>query len=141
MCIRDSRTAYRRRERGCDVVSHGRGRRAGCDSLRRCGADPVSYTHLDVYKRQLFDLATPLFFFQGHPDYADFRASLLAGYRAERPLSEAEHRLLDLFLVARGYTYLGWAATRPETDTAAFLISEIVPLVVRLAAELERELS
>ena len=48
-------------------------------------------------------------------------------------------RLLDLFLVARGYTYLGWAATRPETDTAAFLIAEIVPLVVRLAADIERE--
>lgn len=89
----------------------------------------------------LFDLATPLFFFQEHPDYAGFRASLLAGYRSERPLSEAEERLLDLFLVARGYTYLGWAATRPETETAAFLIAEIVPLVVRLAAELERELS
>ena len=87
----------------------------------------------------LFDLATPLFFFQGHPDYAAFRASLLEGYRAERPLSEAEERLLDLFLVARGYTYLGWAATRPETDTAAFLIAEIVPLVVRLAADIERE--
>lgn len=87
----------------------------------------------------LFDLATPLFFFQGHPDYAAFRASLLEGYRAERPLSGAEERLLDLFLVARGYTYLGWAATRPETDTAAFLIAEIVPLVVRLAADIERE--
>ena len=87
----------------------------------------------------LFDLATPLFFFQGHPDYAAFRASLLEGYRAERPLSGAEERLLDLFLVARGYTYLGWAATRSETDTAAFLIAEIVPLVVRLAADVERE--
>lgn len=86
----------------------------------------------------LFDLATPLFFFYEHPYYADFRARLLEGYRSERALSAEEERLLDLFLVARGYTYLGWAATRPETETAAFLIAEIVPLVVRLAGELEQ---
>lgn len=85
----------------------------------------------------LFDLATPLFFFLEHPNIGEYRAGLLAGYRAERELSAEEERLLDLFLVARGYTYLGWAATRPETETAAFLIAEIVPLVVRLAAELE----
>ncbi len=86
----------------------------------------------------LFDLATPLFFVYDHPDFAAFRAALLKGYRSERPLSIEEERLLDLFLVARGYTYLGWAATRSETETAQFLIAEIVPLVLRLAAELER---
>lgn len=88
----------------------------------------------------LFDLATPLFFFFDHPKYADFRAQLLEGYRAERRLSNDEESLLDLFLVARGYTYLGWAATRPETDTAQFLIREIVPRVVQLAKELEDQL-
>lgn len=89
----------------------------------------------------LFDLATPLFFFYEHPEFSAYRAGLLAGYRVERELSDEEEALLDLFLVARGYTYLGWAATRPETETAAFLIEEIVPLVVRLAAELEDSLS
>ncbi len=88
----------------------------------------------------LFDLATPLFFFHDHPEYTAFRSQLLEGYRAERPLSDAEERLLDLFLVARGYTYLGWAATRPETETAQFLIREIVPFVVRIARELEEQL-
>lgn len=85
----------------------------------------------------LFDLATVLFFFMRDPSYDAFRAGLLRGYREVRPLSAEEERMLDVFLVARGYTYLGWAATRPETDTAAFLIAEIVPHVVRLAAELE----
>lgn len=89
----------------------------------------------------LFDLATPLFFFSEHRDVEEFRAGLIAGYRTERALSDEEERMLDLFLVARGYTYLGWAATRPETETAAFLIAEIVPLVVRLAAELEQRLT
>lgn len=85
----------------------------------------------------LFDLATVLFFFMDHPRYEAYRAALLGGYREERALSDEEEALLDLFLVARGYTYLGWAATRPETETAAFLIEEIVPVVVRLARELE----
>lgn len=85
----------------------------------------------------LFDLATPLFFFHDHPEYAAFRSRLLEGYRTERALGDAEERLLDLFLVARGYTYLGWAATRPETETAQFLIREVVPYVVRIAGELE----
>lgn len=85
----------------------------------------------------LFDLATVLFFFIQHPRYAAYRESLLRGYRTQRELSATEEGMLDLFLVARGYTYLGWAATRPETETAAFLIAEIVPEVVRLAAKLE----
>lgn len=85
----------------------------------------------------LFDLATALFFFMRRPEYEDYRAALLRGYRAERALSEGEERMLDVFLVARGFTYLGWAATRPETETAKFLIEEIVPYVVQLAAELE----
>lgn len=86
----------------------------------------------------LFDLATVLFFFIEQPDYAAFRAGLLRGYRSERPLDAREEALLDMFLVARGFTYLGWAATRPETETAQFLVDKIVPLVVRLAAELEQ---
>lgn len=85
----------------------------------------------------LFDLATVLFWYVQHSRYAEYRAALLQGYRSERELAVEDEALLDLFIVARGYTYLGWAATRPETDTAKFLITEIVPLVVRLAAELE----
>jgi Ser/Thr protein kinase RdoA (MazF antagonist) len=84
----------------------------------------------------LFDLATVLFFFLEQPDYEAFRAGLLRGYRNERPLDAREEELLDMFLVARGFTYLGWAATRPETETAQFLVDTIVPLVVRLAAGL-----
>ena len=85
----------------------------------------------------LFDLATVLFWFLEHPEYESFRTALLRGYRSERALSTEEERLLDHFLVARGYTYLGWAATRTETETAQLLIDEIVPLVVKMARELE----
>ncbi len=85
----------------------------------------------------LFDLATVLFWFLQHADYERFRASLLRGYRAERALSEEEERMLEVFLVARGYTYLGWAATRSETPTAQFVIDEVMPFIVRISAELE----
>lgn len=89
----------------------------------------------------LFDLATVLFWFLQDEHYDTYRAALLEGYRSERELSAAHEQLIDVFLVARGFTYLGWASTRPETETAAFLIAEILPLVVRLAAglELQRE--
>ncbi len=87
----------------------------------------------------LFDLSTVLFFFVENELYPDYRESLLRGYRAERDLSQHEEQLLDLFLLARGFTYLGWAATRPETETAQFLIAEIVPLVVRMATALGAE--
>lgn len=89
----------------------------------------------------LFDLATVLFWYLRHPDFAQLRSALLRGYRAERQLSETDERMLDVLLVARGYTYLGWAATRPETPTAQFLIDEIVPFVVQLAGQLEADLS
>lgn len=85
----------------------------------------------------LFDLATVLFWFVKHPAYQSYRAALLRGYREQRELSLEQESLIDLFLVARGYTYLGWAATRPETDTSAFLIAEILPLVIRMASDLE----
>lgn len=92
----------------------------------------------------LFDLATALFFLQGHPEYEQFHGALLRGYGAVRPLSTRELDLLDLFLVARGFTYLGWAATRggaeagpSAQETAQFVVDEIVPLVVRLAEDLE----
>lgn len=84
----------------------------------------------------LFDLATVLLWFLEHPQYETYRRALLVGYREHRELTAEHEALLQLFLVARGYTYLGWAATRPETDTAEFLANEITPLVLKLAREL-----
>ena len=40
----------RRLEKNCDIVVVGAGH-AGCEAALAC-ARPVSYTHLDVYKRQ-----------------------------------------------------------------------------------------
>lgn len=84
----------------------------------------------------LFDLATALFFFLPHARYADYRAALLRGYRARRALSARDEEILEILLTARGMTYLGWASTRAETETAEFIAAEVVPIVVARAREL-----
>ncbi|MEZ0163650.1 phosphotransferase enzyme family protein [Kineococcus sp. LSe6-4] len=82
----------------------------------------------------LFDLATVLFFYLSHPRAGEFRAALLEGYAARRPLTAQDAELFEVLLLARGLTYLGWAATRSETETAAFLVAEVLPSVLALAA-------
>jgi Ser/Thr protein kinase RdoA (MazF antagonist) len=81
----------------------------------------------------LFDLATILFWYLSHPRYEDFREAAVEGYRQLRALDDAQLDLLPAFLCARGLTYLGWAATRPDNDTSQFIAADVAPLVVRLA--------
>ncbi|MFT4158057.1 MAG: phosphotransferase [Microbacterium sp.] len=80
-----------------------------------------------------FDLATTLFFFQFHPRYAEYRASIEEGYSHTRHAPERTLRLLDPLILARGMTYLGWAAERRGDETAEFLASRVRPFVIDLA--------
>jgi Ser/Thr protein kinase RdoA (MazF antagonist) len=48
-------------------------------------------------------------------------SALVAGYRAERDLPEAHLQMLPALIMARLLTYLGWAHTRRETETAQLL--------------------
>jgi len=89
----------------------------------------------------LFDLATALFFYQRHARYREMADALLVGYRGVRSLRPEDEALMDAFMFIRGLTYLGWAATRPETDTAAFIAEELVPMIVDQAEALVRGLS
>lgn len=81
----------------------------------------------------MFDIATALFFYQKHPRCPELASGLLRGYRSVRALTERDEAQMDIFLLARGLTYLGWAATRPETETAGFIAVEVVPLVLDMA--------
>ncbi|MFV0278270.1 MAG: phosphotransferase enzyme family protein [Parahaliea sp.] len=74
----------------------------------------------------LFDFATALFFSLGEPEFDPMLAAMMAGYATQRPLPPQFEEKLPLFLLLRGFTYLGWIHTRSETDTA----KEMGPIVV-----------
>lgn len=80
----------------------------------------------------LFDLATVLFWYHRHPRYSEYRAALLNGYRKHFRISEQSLSSLDAFILARGLTYLGWAADRPESETSDFIRAEVLPVVTAL---------
>lgn len=83
----------------------------------------------------LFDLATITFFFRGTDAFDVIRAAVIDGYRQVRSLPDAQLRHMALFTLLRGLTYLGWAHTRYETQTARDLAPWVVALVCGLAEE------
>ena len=83
----------------------------------------------------LFELATSLYFIQDEPFYEDAKTALLAGYRSERELSDEQWSKLPLFMLARGFTYIGWVHTRSETETA----KELTPMLLEAACALAEE--
>lgn len=76
----------------------------------------------------LFDLATALYFIQDGPGYDIARSALIEGYREFRPLADEELEKLPLFTAARSFTYLGWAHTRAETETARELTPAFIDM-------------
>ena len=84
----------------------------------------------------LFDLATALFFFTPHPRYAEYRDALFAGYEAVRPLDDADREIFPAILLARGLTYLGWAADRRGEPTAEWHATTVLPHIVKLSRAL-----
>jgi len=74
----------------------------------------------------LFDFATALFFSLGEDYSDDLLQAMVAGYEEERKLPPEFEKMFPLFLLLRGFTYLGWVHTRSETDIAR----ELGPVVV-----------
>ncbi|WP_369952760.1 phosphotransferase enzyme family protein [Sedimentitalea sp. XS_ASV28] len=62
---------------------------------------------------RLFELATALLRQMSEPDYAALRDALIGGYRSVRAIDTTP---LDLFLVLRAMTYVGWNITRMDED-------------------------
>ncbi len=83
----------------------------------------------------LFELATALYFEMEEDYYPQAYSALVAGYRQHRPLPDSQLEQLPLFLLVRSFTYLGWAHTRSETQTA----QELVPMFTRRACALARD--
>jgi len=81
----------------------------------------------------LFDLATVLFFYQPHPRYESYRRALFEGYGSVRALPEYYPASWEAMLLARGLTYLGWAAERTGDAAAVFIAEQVVPMVLEQA--------
>ena len=84
----------------------------------------------------LFDLATALWFIQDDEHYEAAREALVAGYREFRALPDDLLARLPVFMMARGFTYLGWVHTRPGSREAAVLTPYLVRLACRFAERL-----
>ena len=84
----------------------------------------------------LFEFATSLFFDLGEDHFDEVFAAMVRGYRKHRDLPDAHLELMPVFFMARAFTYLGWAHTRSETDTA----QEMAPVVISGACELAESL-
>jgi Ser/Thr protein kinase RdoA (MazF antagonist) len=81
----------------------------------------------------VFELATPLFFQVGEPAWDAVRDAIVAGYRTRRQLPDEHVAMVPTFLLARGFTYLGWVHTRRETDTARALTAFVTERVCEMA--------
>lgn len=81
----------------------------------------------------VFDLVTAIFHHAHHPRYLDYERAIIAGYTQERPLGEEEVAAWDAFMLARGLTYLAWAAERPGDPASDFVAANVAPWVAELA--------
>jgi Ser/Thr protein kinase RdoA (MazF antagonist) len=82
----------------------------------------------------LFDIATSLFFHVGEEYFAALKNAYLAGYESVRPLPRAHLKMLAVFLLARGFSYLSWVYTRSETEMAQQLTPLLVASVTKMAS-------
>ncbi|WP_371832061.1 phosphotransferase, partial [Rhodococcoides fascians] len=80
-----------------------------------------------------FEIATLWFWFQPPPLFEQYAAAALASYASTR--GHVDHTLLSGMTLARGLTYLGWAAARRGDPTADFIAGSLVDLVARNAAQ------
>ncbi|WP_163025999.1 phosphotransferase enzyme family protein [Chachezhania antarctica] len=81
---------------------------------------------------RLFDVATTLLKNMNEPNYPELKAALLTGYRSIRAL---DTDALDLFMVLRSATYVGWIMTKLDEDGAAARNARFVSTTRQLAQD------
>ena len=62
----------------------------------------------------MYELTTGLYPYQDHPRFSEMVSAVLEGYREIRQLDPESATLLDLFLLVRALTLVGWRAARPD---------------------------
>lgn len=97
--------------------------------------DAVAFIDFDDsgFGWRLFDLATVLVKNRREPAMDLIKASLIAGYRGKRPLSDEDLASLPVFMMLRSLTYIGWIAQRPEIPDAQRRLSKFVDEAFALA--------
>ena len=83
----------------------------------------------------LYELAVAISYYQDSPYFDSIREAIIAGYRTERELGQADVELLPIFVLVRSLVSLGWIEQRPELDS-----SHKVPVLIRRACEQSRAL-
>lgn len=83
----------------------------------------------------LFEIATSLYFEIGEDYFDAIKDAVIEGYRSLRALPDEQLERLPLFFLARGFTYVGWVHTRPETQTAEEMTPMLVEAVCSVAEE------
>jgi Ser/Thr protein kinase RdoA (MazF antagonist) len=128
-----------REQARADLESYGR----GADRYGLIHADPLPENILvgdddtahvidfddGGYGWHLFDFATALFFVLGEGHFDDLCAALFEGYEQVRPLPPETNAMLPLFLLLRGFTYLGWVHSRTAKQLGPALVVGLMSLV------------
>lgn len=80
----------------------------------------------------LYDFAAGISFIEDHPQIPALKAAWVAGYRALRPLSDAEEAEIDTLVMLRRLALLGWIGSHIEAPEPQAL----APDFARVSAEL-----
>ena len=79
---------------------------------------------------RLFDLATTLVKNLDEHDYPALRQALMTGYRSQRKI---ETDTLDLFILLRSFTYVGWIISRTHEEGSRTRSQRFIKTAVNLA--------
>lgn len=75
----------------------------------------------------LYDFAAAVSFIEDSPQIPVLKSAWLSGYRAKRPLSQAEEDEIDTFIMLRRMALTAWIGSHSETAFAQSLAADFVP--------------
>lgn len=88
----------------------------------------------------LYDFASAISFMEDHPAVPDLKAAWVRGYRRHRPLSAAEEREIDTFIMLRRMALLAWIGSHIEAPEPQALAPGFARVTAELGAEYLRSM-
>lgn len=83
----------------------------------------------------MYDFAAGISFMEDHPQVPALRAAWLDGYRAVRPVSDADEAEIDSFIMLRRLALLAWIGSHAGTDLARAQAPHFASVSARLARD------